>query len=295
MCACNNTQLLSGQPVAEQILQSVQKEVAALPGRPPSVVFLRVGEDGASVSYVQQKSKKAAEVGIQSKVLVFPETISETSLLQEIARLNDDTTVDGILLQAPLPKPLSFTKITNTIRPEKDVDGFCAINCGCLWQEGDSLVPCTPAGIVELLKYYHIETAGKHVVIVNRSSIVGKPLGALLLQHAAFGNATVTFCHSYTKNLPFITQQADILVLACGKPHAFGRTFVKKGAVVIDVGITRVAAHNERGYVVQGDANAEELTGHVAALTPVPGGIGLLTVAMLMKNTLRAYHLCHNR
>ncbi|MBP5190974.1 MAG: bifunctional 5,10-methylenetetrahydrofolate dehydrogenase/5,10-methenyltetrahydrofolate cyclohydrolase [Opitutales bacterium] len=295
MCAVHNTQLLSGQPVAQQILQSVQQEVVALPGRPPSVVFLRVGEDGASVSYVQQKSKKAAEVGIHSNVRVFPETISEASLLQEIARLNDDPSVDGILLQAPLPKPLSFTNLTNTIRPEKDVDGFCAVHCGRLWQEGDALVPCTPAGIVELLKYYRIQTAGEQVVIVNRSSIVGKPLGALLLQHSEFGNATVTFCHSHTTSLSSITQQADILVLACGKPHAFGKNFVKKGAVVIDVGITRVAANNERGYVLQGDADAEDLMGHAAALTPVPGGVGLLTVAMLMKNTLRAYHLCHNR
>lgn len=273
-------------------MQSVREEIATLKGRPPSVVFLRVGNDGASVSYVKQKAKCASEVGIQSETRVFDETTTEERLLAEIIRLNEDPNVDGILVQLPLPKHVNTFKILRAVDPKKDVDGFADVNCGHLWQGDGSLIPCTPAGIIELLKYYRITTEGKQVVIVNRSSIVGKPLAALLLRHSEFGNATVTVCHSYTQNLSDITRQADILVLACGKPHAFGRDYVKEGAVVIDVGISRIPADNERGYIIQGDADMEALTGYVDALTPVPGGIGPLTVAMLMKNTLQAYYLC---
>lgn len=291
MCA-RKTRILFGKPVADAILTSVRKEVATLKGRPPSVVFLRVGNDGASVSYVKQKAKCASEVGIRSETRVFDETTTEEQLLSEIVRLNKDPNVDGILVQLPLPKHINTLNILRAVDSKKDVDGFTDINCGHLWQGDGSLIPCTPAGIVEFLKYYRIATEGKQVVIVNRSSIVGKPLAALLLRHSEFGNATVTVCHSYTQNLLEITKQADILVLACGKPHAFGRDYVKEGAVVIDVGISRVPADNERGYIIQGDADVEALKGYVDTLTPVPGGIGPLTVAMLMKNTLQAYYLC---
>ena len=291
MCA-RNTRILFGKPVADAILASVRKEVATLKGRPPSVVFLRVGDDGASVSYVKQKAKCASKVGIQSETRVLDAETTEEQLLAEIIRLNEDPNVDGILVQLPLPKHINTLNILRAVDPKKDVDGFTDVNGGRLWQGDGSLIPCTPAGIVELLKYYRIATEGKQVVIVNRSSIVGKPLAALLLRHSEFGNATVTVCHSYTQNLPEITKQADILVLACGKPHAFGRDYVKEGAVVIDVGISRVPADNERGYMILGDADAEALEGYVSAITPVPGGIGPLTVAMLMKNTLQAYYLC---
>ncbi len=291
MCA-RKTRILFGKPVADAILTSVKGEVSALKGRPPSVAFLRVGDDGASVSYVKQKAKCASEVGIRSETRIFDETATEERLLSEIVRLNKDPNVDGILVQLPLPKHIHTLNVLRAVDPKKDVDGFSDVNCGRLWQGECSLIPCTPAGIVELLKYYRITTEGKQVVIVNRSSIVGKPLAALLLRHSEFGNATVTICHSYTQNLPEITKQADILVLACGEPHAFGRDYVKEGAVVIDVGISRVPADNERGYAIQGDADAEALRGYIDALTPVPGGIGPLTVAMLMKNTLQAYYLC---
>ena len=293
MCA-RKTRILFGKPVADAILTSVRKGVVTLKGRPPSVVFLRVGDDGASVSYVKQKAKCASEVGIQSETRVFDETTTEEQLLAEIIRLNEDPNVDGILVQLPLPKHINTLNILRAVDPKKDVDGFTDVNSGRLWQGDGSLIPCTPAGIVELLKYYRIATEGKQVVIVNRSSIVGKPLAALLLRHSEFGNATVTVCHSYTQNLSDITRQADVLVLACGKPHAFGRDYVKESAVVIDVGINRVPADNERGYMIRGDADMEALTGYVDALTPVPGGIGPLTVAMLMKNTLQAYDLCHH-
>lgn len=258
------------------------------------MVFLRVGDDGASVSYVKQKAKCASEVGIRSETRVFDETTTEEQLLEEIYRLNEEPNVDGILVQLPLPKHIHTLNILRAVNPRKDVDGFTDVNGGRLWQDDGLLVPCTPTGIVELLKYYRITTEGRHVVIVNRSSIVGKPLAALLLRHSEYGNATVTVCHSHTQNLPEITLQADILVLACGKPHAFGRDYVKEGAVVIDVGISRVPADNERGYIIRGDADTEALTGYVDALTPVPGGIGPLTVAMLMKNTLQAYYLCQH-
>ena len=291
MCA-RNTQILFGAPVAEAILRSVREAVATLKGRPPSVVFLRVGNDGASVTYVKQKAKKASETGIQSETHVFDERTTEEQLLAEIARLNKDPAVDGILVQLPLPNHINPVRILRAIAPQKDVDGFTDVNCGRLWQGNGLLLPCTPSGITELLKYYHITTEGKHAVIVNRSSIVGKPLAALLLRSSDIGNATVTVCHSHTHNLANITQQADILILACGKPHRFGRDYVKEGSVVVDVGITRVPTNNEHGYVVCGDADVETLTGYADALTPVPGGVGPLTVAMLMKNTLQAYYLC---
>ncbi len=293
---CVNCKILSGKVVAESILQSVKESVANIKGRPPCVAFLRVGDDGASVSYVRQKSEKAAWVGIKSILKVFDaKTTTERQLLEEIDRLNRDPEVDGILVQAPLPSSMDFVSIVDTIKPEKDVDGFGVINCGRIQQNQTCIIPCTPAGIVEILKYYHIPIEGKHVVIVNRSLIVGKPLGALLLRPSQWGNATVTFCHSHSENLQQITQTADILILACGRPHFFNRNFVKEGVVIIDVGITRVPADNERGYVLQGDADMEDLADKVAAITPVPGGVGPMTVAMLMKNTLQAYHLCQRQ
>lgn len=291
-----NCKLLSGEVVAQSILQRVKDEVATIQGRPPCVVFIRVGNDGASVSYVNKKAQKAEFVGIKSIVKLFDEaTTTEDDLIQEIDRLNKDDSVDGVLVQAPLPKSMDFVKIVGRIDPKKDVDGFGAINCGYLQQNQNGIVPCTPAGIIEILKYYKIPVKGKHVVIVNRSLIVGKPLAALFLKNNAYGNATVTICHSCSENLAKITQQADILVLACGRPHFFSRDFVKKGAIVIDVGISRVTANNERGYVLQGDADIDSLREYVSAITPVPGGVGPMTVAMLMKNTLDCYKLCHQQ
>lgn len=292
----NPTKLLSGREVADKILQEVKHEVAQLKGRPPCVAFLRVGNDGASISYVRQKQTKAAFVGIKSILKVFDAaTTTETQLLEEINCLNNDETVDGILVQAPVPASMDFVKICNTINPLKDVDGFGATNLGNLLQERPGLIPCTPAGIIELLKYYKLSSEGKQVVIVNRSLIVGKPLGALFLQRSAFGNATVTICHSQSQDLQTITKSADILILACGRPEFFDATYVKKGAIVIDVGITRVSANNERGYCLKGDAFFEKLLPVVSHITPVPGGVGPMTVAMLIKNTLKAYYLCHQK
>lgn len=294
MSANNNLQILSGKTVAQAVLEQVRSQVAQIEGRPPCVVFIRVGNDPASVSYVKQKQDKAKFVGIKSILKVFEvDEVDEAKLLQEIQKLNQDASVDGILVQAPLPKTMDFVKIASAIKPEKDVDGFGIVNCGRLQQNLPCIVPCTPAGIIEILKFYNLSTAGKHVVIVNRSMIVGKPLAALLLKNTPQGNATVTICHSQTKNLRSITREADILILACGKPAFFDRSFIKEGAIVIDVGISRIPANNERGYVLQGDADSKSLEGYVASYTPVPGGVGPMTVAMLMKNTLDCYNLCH--
>lgn len=294
MLANNDSLVLAGKPVAQAILDEVRSRILEIKGRPPCVVFIRVGNDPASVSYVKQKQEKAAWVGIKSILKVFElDSINEDLLLQEIQQLNQDTSVDGILVQAPLPPSMDFVKIASAIKPEKDVDGFGVINCGRLQQNLPCIVPCTPAGIIEMLRFYRISTSGKHVVIVNRSMIVGKPLAALLLKHSPQGNATVTICHSQTEDLRAITKIADVLVLACGKPAFFDRSFVKQGAIIIDVGISRIPADNERGYVLQGDADHQDLNGYVAGYTPVPGGVGPMTVAMLMKNTLDCYYLCH--
>lgn len=294
MSANNEFQILSGKPVAQAVLERVRSQILRLQGRPPCVVFIRVGNDPASVSYVKQKQEKVAWVGIKSILRVFEiDQIDEHMLLEEIRKLNQDTSVDGILVQAPLPSTMDFVKIASSIKPEKDVDGFGVTNCGRLQQDLPCIIPCTPAGIIEIFKFYNISTVGKHVVIVNRSMIVGKPLATLLLKNSSQGNATVTICHSQTKDLQSITQKADILVLACGNPAFFDRNFVKKGAIVVDVGISRVPSNNERGYVLQGDADSQSLKDYVS-YTPVPGGVGPMTVAMLMQNTLDCYKLCHH-
>jgi methylenetetrahydrofolate dehydrogenase (NADP+)/methenyltetrahydrofolate cyclohydrolase len=292
----HSCKLLQGRVVADVILNETKDKLQRMHfQRSPCVAFLRVGNDGASVSYVAQKEKMARTIGIKSILKVFdPTQITEDQLIGEIKNLNLDTSVDGILVQAPLPKTIDFVSVCNAIAPNKDVDGFGAENLGRLLQEKNGFTPCTPAGIVELLKFYNISPAGKHVVIVNRSLIVGKPLAALLTQHSLWGNATVTLCHSYSENLPQLTQQADILVLACGKPGHFDAHFVKPEAILIDVGITRVSDDSQRGYSLQGDANFEAVLPIVQAITPVPGGVGPLTVALLMRNTLKAFKLQNN-
>ncbi|MDR0647261.1 MAG: bifunctional 5,10-methylenetetrahydrofolate dehydrogenase/5,10-methenyltetrahydrofolate cyclohydrolase [Puniceicoccales bacterium] len=292
----HSCKLLRGRVVADVILNKVKGELQRMHcQRSPCVAFLRVGNDGASVSYVAQKEKMAHAIGIKSILKIFdPTQVTETQLMEEIKKFNLDASVDGILVQAPLPKEIDFVNVCNAIAPNKDVDGFGAENLGRLLQGKSGFTPCTPSGIVELLKFYNISPAGKHVVIVNRSLIVGKPLAALLTQRSMWGNATVTLCHSHSENLPQLTQQADILVLACGKPSYFDANFVKPAAILIDVGITRVADGSSRGYTLQGDANFKSASQIVQAITPVPGGVGPLTVALLMRNTLKAFKLQNN-
>jgi len=288
-------ELIDGNAIAESILTQIAAEVAKIPGRRPTVAFLRVGEDPASVSYVTKKQKTAALVGMESRLELFPETTTQAELLAKITQLNLDPLVDGILIQSPLPKSMDETAVFNHVHPNKDVDGFHTLNVGKLVQEDSSgFVACTPAGIIELIRRSNVETDGRHVVVVGRSLIVGKPVGLLLLQKGLPGNATVTFCHSRTRDLPTVTRTADILIAAIGRPRFITADMVKQGATVIDVGINRVPdATKKNGYRIVGDVDFEAVAPRCARITPVPGGVGPMTVAMLMSNTLKAWHKHH--
>lgn len=284
-------ELIDGNEIASVIIEELTTHVATFQGHKPCVAFVRVGEDPASVSYVRKKEKTAAKIGIESKLIVFPEVISQDSLLQEIDSLNQDSNIHGILVQAPLPDHIDARKIFNSVSPQKDVDGFNATNLGKLCQEdNDGFVSCTPAGIVELISRKGIETEGKRVVVLGRSLIVGKPVGMLFLGKGSTGNATVTYCHSRTPNLERHTQEADILIAAIGKPEFVTEDMVRPGATVIDVGINRIPDETKKsGYRLVGDVDFEKVAPKTALITPVPGGVGPMTVAMLMVNTVKAY------
>ena len=284
-------ELIDGNQIAKEVLDELRGKVSAFECGKPSVTFVRVGDDPASISYVRKKEKTAASLGIDARLLVFPSTISESQLLEEIDRLNGDISVHGILVQAPLPPHINDVQIFNRVSPAKDVDGFNAVNLGKLCQEqSDAFRSCTPAGIIELIKRTGIETAGKRVVVLGRSLIVGKPIGMLLLNRSIPGNATVTFCHSRTHNLPALTREADILIAAIGKPYFVTAEMIKPGCAVIDVGINRVADSSRKsGYRLVGDVDFEQVAPKTSHITPVPGGVGPMTVAMLMANTVQAF------
>ncbi|MEM9025885.1 MAG: bifunctional 5,10-methylenetetrahydrofolate dehydrogenase/5,10-methenyltetrahydrofolate cyclohydrolase [Verrucomicrobiota bacterium] len=285
--------IIDGNSIREEILSELKSEIAQLRGRKPKVVFIRVGEDPASVSYVKKKEKTATKIGMEAALEVYPESISEDELLGHVRRLNGNESVDGILVQAPLPKHIDEQRVFNAVSAEKDVDGFNASTVGRLLQDDNSrFVSCTPAGIIELLIRSGIKTRGAHAVIVGRSQIVGKPIAQLLLQRAEWGNATVTVCHSATRDLPAITKQADILVAAIGSPEFIKGDMLKPGAVVIDVGINRISdPSTKKGYRLVGDVEFEAASQIASKITPVPGGVGPMTVAMLMANTVKAYKL----
>ena len=289
-------EVIDGNAVASDLLEELAKKVQAFEGRKPCVVFIRVGEDPASVSYVRKKEKTAAKIGIESRLLVFPESLTKNELLDKISELNEDPSVHGILVQAPLPSHMDDRKVFNHVSPNKDVDGFNATNLGLLCQENeDAFASCTPAGILELLKRTKVDTTGKHVVVLGRSLIVGKPVGMLLLQKGVSGNATVTYCHSRTPDLANHTRQADILIAAIGKLHFVDKSMVKPGAIVIDVGINRIPDESRKsGFRLVGDVNFEEVAPVSSHITPVPGGVGPMTVAMLMKNTVKAFEQSHS-
>jgi methylenetetrahydrofolate dehydrogenase (NADP+)/methenyltetrahydrofolate cyclohydrolase len=290
-------QTIDGNVIAESIIEELTVEVDQLTGPRPVVAFIRVGEDPASVSYVRKKEKTAARIGIESRLVVLPEDIKQAELFAQIDRLNTDPAVSGILVQAPLPGHLNETETFNRVAPEKDVDGFNTVNIGKLCQEDPTgFVACTPAGIVELIRRSGIETEGRHVVVLGRSQIVGKPAALLMMQKAVPGNATVTVCHSRTADLPAITRQADLLIAAIGRPHFVTADMVKPGAAIIDVGINRVTdASRKRGYRLVGDVDFAAVAPKASQITPVPGGVGPMTVALLMHNTLRAFKLAHAR
>ncbi|MGB0344413.1 MAG: bifunctional methylenetetrahydrofolate dehydrogenase/methenyltetrahydrofolate cyclohydrolase FolD [Coraliomargarita sp.] len=284
-------QVIDGNAIAESIIGELTAQVAALSGAKPAVAFIRVGDDPASVSYVRKKQKTAERIGIQSSLHLLPEDVSSDALFEKIDALNADPQVHGILVQAPLPAHIDETETFNHVAPEKDVDGFNTINIGRLCQEDErGFVACTPAGIVELIQHSGIETEGRHVVILGRSQIVGKPAALLMMRKAVPGNATVTLCHSRTRDLPAITRQADILIAAIGRPNFVTAEMVRDGVSVIDVGINRVEDPSRpRGYRLVGDVDYPAVSTKAAHITPVPGGVGPMTVAMLMKNTLKAY------
>ena len=271
-------ELINGKEVAEHIKQQVRHEIETLNLKPALAVVV-VGDNPASKVYVNNKKNACKVVGIESIEYALPESITEEELLNVIDYCNISRCIHGILVQLPLPKHINESKILERICPDKDVDGFTAINTGKLWQCEYDLAPCTAMGIIELLDYYNHNIAGKHCVVVGRSNIVGRPIAALLLER----NATVTICHSKTQNLSEITKQADILIVAIGKSKFITAEMVKDGAVVIDVGINR----DEHGKLC-GDVDLEDVKAKVSAITPVPGGVGPMTVAMLMKNTLVA-------
>jgi methylenetetrahydrofolate dehydrogenase (NADP+)/methenyltetrahydrofolate cyclohydrolase len=284
-------EIIDGNQVATSIIAELKAEVAASTGRKPCIALVRVGDDPASVSYVKKKQASAAEIGIESRLILPPVTITQTELNQLIDDLNADATVDGILVQSPLPKGLDEVAVFRRIAAHKDVDGFHTLNLGKLAQEDETgFVACTPAGIMELLQRADVSLSGKHVVVLGRSLIVGKPAALLAVQRKKWANATVTICHSQTANLPAITRQADVLIAAIGKAEFVTADMVKPGVVVIDVGVNRVPdASKKTGYRLTGDVHFPTVSPLCAKITPVPGGVGPMTVAMLMKNTVKAW------
>lgn len=284
-------QLIDGNQIAQAIIAELKTEVSAINGRKPCIALVRVGDDPASISYVRKKEKTSQEIGITSRVILPPVTISQDELFALIDELNADPAVDGILVQSPLPKHIDEVAVFRRVSPEKDVDGFNTINLGKVAQEDPTgFVACTPAGIMEMLARSGVDLKGKHVVVLGRSLIVGKPVALLALQKKAGANGTVTICHSQTANLPAITRQADVLIAAIGRAEFVTADMVKPGAVVIDVGINRVPdATKKNGYRLTGDVAFPAVAPLSSQITPVPGGVGPMTVAMLMSNTVKAW------
>ena len=255
----------------------------------PHLAAVLVGNDGASLTYVGSKVRSCEQIGIKSTLIHLEDTISENELLQKITQLNNDDSLDGYIVQLPLPKHINEEKILLAIDPRKDVDGFHPSNFGRMALEMDSFIPATPYGIMELLKRFKIETSGKHCVVIGRSHIVGRPISILMSQKGPYGNATVTVAHSRTENIEVLTRSADIIVSALGIPEFLKADMVKEDVVIIDVGITRVPdTSHPKGYVIKGDVAYEEVARKAYAITPVPGGVGPMTIAMLLKNTLLA-------
>ncbi len=286
-------EVIDGNRIAAAIIAELKAEVSAIQGRKPCIALVRVGDDPASVSYVKKKGQTAAEIGIESRILLPPVAIEQGALETLVDNLNTDPGVDGILVQSPLPDNLDERAIFCRIAPEKDVDGFNPANLGKVVQGDETgFSPCTPAGIMELLARSSVGLEGKHVVVLGRSLIVGKPAALLALQNKAGANATVTVCHSRTANLPSIARQADVLIAAIGRAEFVTPDMVKPGAVVVDVGINRVADPTKKaGHRLVGDVHFQSVAPLASKITPVPGGVGPMTVAMLMKNTVKAFRL----
>lgn len=288
-------ELLDGKKTAALVQEAIAQEVRQIVAkghRPPHLVAILVGNNGASMTYVNNKVTACERVGFASSVVNLPEDISQEALLEEIEKLNKDKSIDGFIVQLPLPKHINEQEVLLTVNPDKDADGFHPTNFGRMALGLDAFIPATPYGILELLTQYKIPTDGKHVVVIGRSDIVGRPISILLSQKP--WNATVTLTHSRTQNLSKLTQEADIIIAALGIPNFLKAEMVKEGAVIIDVGITRVAdASAKKGFRIVGDVDFEQVKQKASYITPVPGGVGPMTIAMLMKNTLNAYKRTH--
>ncbi|MBW3467097.1 bifunctional 5,10-methylenetetrahydrofolate dehydrogenase/5,10-methenyltetrahydrofolate cyclohydrolase [Arthrospiribacter ruber] len=284
--------LINGKATSEQIKTEIAQRVSEIKtegGKIPHLAAILVGNDGASQTYVGAKVKSCEQVGYESTLVRLEETVSEEELLKVVEDINQNPDIDGLIVQLPLPKHISVEKVTNKIKPEKDVDGFTPANVGRMTLGWPAYVAATPYGIVELLKRYNIETSGKHCVVIGRSHIVGSPMSILMARNDNPGNCTVTLTHSRTKNLPEIAKTADILIVALGKPEFVTADMVKEGAVVIDVGIHRIEdASKKSGFRLIGDVKFDEVAAKASAITPVPGGVGPMTIASLLYNTLLA-------
>jgi len=284
--------LLDGKKVSEDIKNEIAAEVAKMRKRNekvPHLAAVLVGNDGASLTYVGSKVKSCEKVGFESTLIKLPATISELELLKKIEELNQNDDIDGFIVQLPLPKQIDEQKVLMAIDPSKDVDGFHPENFGKMALDMSTFIPATPFGILELLERYNVQTAGKHTVVIGRSHIVGRPMSILMGRKGFPGNSTVTLTHSHTKNISQITTQADIIITALGVPNYLKAEMVKDDVVVIDVGITRVADETtEKGYRIVGDVDFENVSKKASFITPVPGGVGPMTIAMLLKNTLLA-------
>ena len=283
-------ELLDGKKISQQIKDEIKHTVSIRNKKGlkiPHLAAVLVGNDGASLTYVGSKVRSCDQVGFKSSLIQFKDSISEEYLLLKIKELNNDDTLDGYIVQLPLPKHINEEKILLSIDPKKDVDGFHPTNFGRMALEMESFIPATPSGIMEMLKRYKLRISGKHCVVIGRSHIVGRPISILMSQKGEPGNATVTLAHSRTNNLEQITQKADIIISALGIPNFLKGNMVKKGVIIIDVGITRVTdENNPKGYVIKGDVDFEDVSEKSSFITPVPGGVGPMTIAMLLKNTL---------
>lgn len=284
--------ILDGKKISNEIKNEIAGEVQKMKDRGekvPHLAAIIVGNDGASETYVASKVKACERVGFESTLVKMSSTTSETELLNKIKELNENPEIDGFIVQLPLPPQIDTQKVLLTVNPDKDVDGFHPTNFGKMALDMSSFIPATPFGILELLERYKIETQGKHTVVIGRSHIVGRPMSILMGRKGFPGNSTVTLTHSYTKNMAQITSQADIIITALGNPGFLKAEMVKEGVVIIDVGITRVTDENtEKGYRISGDVDFENVSKKASFITPVPGGVGPMTIAMLLKNTLLA-------
>ena len=285
------SQIIDGKKIAVAIKEEIAADVAQMKSKGlklPHLAAILVGNDGASETYVASKEKACQQVGFTSTLIRYPASLTEQELMGKIIEINNDPDIDGLIVQLPLPKHISEQKVTQAIDAKKDVDGFHAINLGRMMQRLPAFISATPYGITLLLEKYKIPTEGKHCVVLGRSNIVGLPMSILMGRNSYPGNCTVTLCHSKTQHLEALTLQADILIVAIGKPEFITAAMVKPGAVVIDVGIHRIPDHSAKGYRVTGDVRYDEVAPIASYITPVPGGVGAMTIVALLKNTLQA-------